>query len=262
MVRTVELERAGVVAPWDSVGESRRVWGEIRARYGLRPDNGGSLLTLPSVQPKVGKNLRPTVSITLSAGSVGGLCVNDRYCRATCVVAESARAQYATVKRARDARTDFLTEFPGAFLALLLDRVEWAHVRHGILDVRPNANSDVAWERIAPSLFELIATWNGRAYDYTKRRDRVGYLLPNYRTTYSLTGATRTATVASILGRGDTVTAVFPAAYGVPTSWRGFPVVDGDVTDDRWSDPAGVVVGLKAKGKLRGFTSHPMLVGV
>lgn len=262
MLRTVELEHLGIIAPWDSLSESRQVWREVRSRYGLGSDNGSSLLTLPSVQPKVGKNIRPTVSITLQAGSDGGLCVNDGPCRATCVVAESYRAQQDSVRLARAARTDFLTEYPGAFLALLLDRMEWAHDRLGILDIRPNANSDVAWERIAPSLFKLIATWNGKAYDYTKRRDRVGYLMGNYRTTYSLTGGTRTATVASILGRGDTCTAVFPAWHGVPTSWRGFPVVDGDTTDDRWSDPAGVVVGLKAKGKLRPYRAHPMLVSV
>lgn len=143
---------------------------------------------------------------------------------------------------------------------MLLNRIQWAHDRHGILDIRPNANSDVAWERIAPSLFALIATWNGRAYDYTKRVDRVGFLTPNYRTTYSLTRATRPETVARITSRGDTVTAVFPSVAPVPTSWRGLPVVDGDTTDDRFADPSGVVVGLKAKGKLRGIVEHPLLV--
>ena len=135
-----------------------------------------------------------------------------------------------------------------------------SHERHGILDIRPNANSDVAWERIAPALFELIATWNGRAYDYTKRMDRVGFLAENYRTTYSLTRATRPDTVRRITGRGDTVTAVFPSVAPIPATWHGLTVVDGDSTDDRFSDPSGVVVGLKAKGKLRGMADHPLLV--
>lgn len=261
MLRTIELERAGVIRP-GAVSDARRVWGEIRARHGLRPDNGSSLLTLPSAQPKVGKNYRPTVSVTLLAGSIGGLCTADRHCRATCVVQESARAQYANVQAARRARTDFLTDHPDLFLGLLLDRLQWAHDRHGILDVRPNANSDVAWERIAPAMFELIATWDGRAYDYTKRIDRVGFLADNYRTTFSVTRHTRPDTVARITGRGDTVTAVFPSVSPLPATWQGRQVVDGDVTDDRFSDPSGVVVGLLGKGKLRGVVDHSLIVRV
>lgn len=260
MLRTVELERRGVVAPSSDIRAARDAWGEIRVRHGLRPDNGSSLLTLPSAQPKVGKNYRPTASVTLLAGTDGGLCVADRHCRTTCVVNESMRAQYVNVRSARSARTDFLTTHPELFLGLLLDRLQWAHDRHGILDVRPNANSDVAWERIAPDMFALIATWDGRAYDYTKRIDRVGFLADNYRTTFSVTRFTRPDTVERITGRGDTVTAVFPSVGGLPATWRGLPVVDGDVTDDRFSDPAGSVVGLLGKGKLRGVVDHPLLV--
>jgi hypothetical protein len=260
MLRTVELERMGAIVPSCDMRQARDAWGDVRVGYGLRPDNGSSLLTLPSAQPKVGKNYRPTASVTLVAGSDGGLCVSDAHCRQTCVVHESMRAQYENVKRARNARTDFLTTHPDLFLGLLLDRLQWAHDRHGILDIRPNANSDVAWERIAPDLFALIATWDGRAYDYTKRIDRVGFLAENYRTTFSVTRFTRPDTVQRITGRGDTVTAVFPSVAPLPATWRGLPVVDGDVTDDRFSDPAGSVVGLLGKGKLRGVVEHPLLV--
>lgn len=261
MLKTVELERRGAIVPSCDIRQARDAWNSVRCDHGIRTREAGtSLLTFPSAQPKVGKNARPTVSITLEAGSDGGLCVNDKYCRATCVVAESARAQYDNVKRSRAARTQFLTDYPELFLGLLLERLQFAHDRHGILDIRPNANSDVAWERIAPALFELIATWDGRAYDYTKRMDRVGFLADNYRTTYSLTRATRPDTVRRITGRGDTVTAVFPSVAPIPATWHGLPVVDGDSTDDRFSDPSGVVVGLKAKGKLRGMSEHPLLV--
>lgn len=103
MLRTVELERRGVVVPSGDIGESRRAWGVIRQRHGLRPDNGSSLLTMPSAQPKVGKNFRPTVSVTLLAGSESGLCVNDSACFHDCVVNQSMRAQYRNVIAARNA---------------------------------------------------------------------------------------------------------------------------------------------------------------
>jgi hypothetical protein len=38
----------------------------------------------------------------------------------------------------------------------------------------------------------------------------------------------------------------------LPTHWHGLPVVDGDATDNRFDDPGGVVVGLRAKGRLKG----------
>lgn len=261
-VKTLALEHAGAITPADDIRECRRVWSDVRARFGLGPDNGSALLTLPTAQPKVGLNSRPTASLTLTAGRADGLCVNDGACRATCVVAESWRASTSTVSASRAARTELLTEHGSVFLALLLDRLSWAHDRHGIVDIRPNANSDVAWEIIAPAMFDLLSSWNGRAYDYTKRLDRVGMLTGNYRTTFSATGATREATVRRLVDRGDTVTAVFSSLAPMPARWHGIPVVNGDTTDDRFSDPSGVIVGLKAKGKLKGLSSHPMIVTV
>ena len=38
----------------------------------------------------------------------------------------------------------------------------------------------------------------------------------------------------------------------LPTSWKGFPVYDGDDTDVRFLDPkGGYVIGLRAKGKAK-----------
>jgi hypothetical protein len=34
----------------------------------------------------------------------------------------------------------------------------------------------------------------------------------------------------------------------LPETWKGFKVIDGDKTDERFLDEKGVVVGLKAKG--------------
>jgi hypothetical protein len=47
----------------------------------------------------------------------------------------------------------------------------------------------------------------------------------------------------------------------LPSTWLGFPVIDGDRHDARFLDPAGVIVGLRAKGLARvdtsGFTIRP-----
>jgi hypothetical protein len=51
-----------------------------------------------------------------------------------------------------------------------------------------------------------------------------------------------------ILNKGGNVAAVFRV---VPPFSFSVPVVDGDLSDLRFLDPAGVVVGLKAKGKAK-----------
>ena len=38
----------------------------------------------------------------------------------------------------------------------------------------------------------------------------------------------------------------------LPATWRGYPVIDGDEHDARFTDAgAGVIIGLRAKGKAR-----------
>jgi len=37
----------------------------------------------------------------------------------------------------------------------------------------------------------------------------------------------------------------------LPATYLGIRVVDGDKTDDRTTDPRGVIVGLRAKGAMR-----------
>jgi len=51
--------------------------------------------------------------------------------------------------------------------------------------------------------------------------------------------------VAQVAAAGGNVAVVFD---GMPNTYAGAPVVDGDASDLRFLDPDGVVVGLKAKG--------------
>ncbi len=37
----------------------------------------------------------------------------------------------------------------------------------------------------------------------------------------------------------------------MPSKWAGIKVVDGDISDLRFKDEQGVIVGLRAKGKAR-----------
>ena len=46
------------------------------------------------------------------------------------------------------------------------------------------------------------------------------------------------------------VAAVFATKKGqdLPVRWKGFEIIDGDLDDVRFTDPTGVIVGLRAKG--------------
>jgi hypothetical protein len=59
------------------------------------------------------------------------------------------------------------------------------------------------------------------------------------------------------LNTGINVAVVFNQ---VPNTYKGYKVVDGDVSDERFNDQKGVIVGLKAKGEAKkdktGFVVH------
>ena len=56
--------------------------------------------------------------------------------------------------------------------------------------------------------------------------------------------------VMGLVQRGLNVSVVFDVKRKapLPTEWHGMRVIDGDVHDARWTDPAGVIVGLRLKG--------------
>jgi hypothetical protein len=117
---------------------------------------------------------------------------------------------------------------------------------------RMNGTSDVAWELIAPALFSGHP--DTRFYDYTKVPARMtrylaGKLPPNYSLTFSRSDKNEEQALG-VLAMGGNVAVVFgtPRGAALPSTWHGYRVVDGDASDVRFLDPAGVVVGLRAKG--------------
>jgi hypothetical protein len=88
-------------------------------------------------------------------------------------------------------------------------------------------------------------------YDYSKVPTRALAHAgdPNYRVTFSYSGQ-NASDALRVLAAGGNVAVVFatPRKGVLPTHWKGAPVVDGDLTDLRFLDPAGgVVVGLRFK---------------
>lgn len=166
---------------------------------------------------------------------------------------------------ARIRRTKWFRADRQAFM-LRLHRDIAAHVKsaraHGLKPcVRLNGTSDLPWENIkyarpdgtVGTLMDAFPTC--RFYDYTKVATRFARPLPaNYDLTFSAAdGNERAVQVAQSYGARVAVVfgnAARPRArkWALPATWNGVQVVDADKHDLRFTEPQGVVCGLRAKG--------------
>lgn len=253
---TLRLEAGGPYDPHPNREEALALWAAFRQERGLS-NSRASIITRPESQPKAKLNEIYTATLNLVAGS-DNFCTNTEACEDTCVTHHSWRARSSMVQLARDTRAQFLVQHPHLFAAVLQWDVELLLRQHPTAMMRPNCNQDVAWEKVFPWLLDMLPM-----YDYTKRINRVGWVGSQYRVTYSATSFTREQAVRRLIDRGDTVTMVFPTKkHQVPDEWKGIQVIDGDVSDDRFNDPNGVIIGLSWKGKLRGKVGHPLLSSI
>lgn len=182
-------------------------------------------------------------------------------CRAACLGEHAGRMVFDGPKGARIRRTlRYHLDFDGYLVEMMRQaekHIEKARAQ-GLVPVgRPNGASDVLWERKAPELFERFSDieW----YDYTKVPIRYRRNLPrNYHLTFSRS-ETNEKDCAEALSYGVNVAVVFrktlPETYRI--DGREYRVIDGDTHDIRLPhiDGAGVIVGLKAKGKGKKDTS-------
>ena len=179
-------------------------------------------------------------------------------CREACLYT-AGRGAFPKIKQARINKTLWLARDKDGFIAQLVKDIH-ALIRKAKREnmtpcVRLNGTSDLP-----------VETWgimeqfpDVQFYDYTKNPKRMianlaGEMPKNYSLTFSRAETPANQKHAQIvLDRGGTVAAVFandlPKIHGKPR------VINGDESDLRFTDPKGVIVGLKAKGKARKDTS-------
>jgi hypothetical protein len=221
------------------------------------------------------------------SGGVGNLCPHaSAGCIALCLGLESGQAAMVSratgtnsVRESRARKARYFMERRESYMREMLWHIASnlrAAKRKGLrLAVRPNGASDIAYEGvrvfISPEYAATLARVSGEQVasglqsiftafpttqfvDYTKNPHRMRRALPsNYSLTFSRS-ETNEADCIAVLQSGGNVAVVF--AKGLPATWNGFPVIDGDKHDLRHLDPRGVVVGLSPKGaKARRDTS-------
>lgn len=239
-----------------SLDEARSLWAGARVAYGFVPNGGATtLLSPPDANTKIGKNEVPTWGLSLTPANHSGdwsVCSwSTPQCRKACVLWTGGRSVTQTVRQAHLVRTAFLAVHPGAFLALLTDEVQKMESRGVPFGLRLNVASDLRYENFAPWLFEGT---NVRAYDYSKSPRRI--TTDKYRITYSHSERWTDQDIHDRISNGENVAVVFAVAkHNLPATHLGIPVIDGDLSDFRWNDPRGVIVGLAAKGAAKTMPS-------
>jgi len=181
-------------------------------------------------------------------------------CIAACLFSAGMGA-FANVKAARIAKTRALFADPKQFVEDVARDIEAAQRKAGrerlALCVRLNGTSDISWEIYGGKAgVSLMARFPEVSfYDYTKNPSRVraflaGKFPPNYSLTFSRSESNGD-TALSLASAGANVAVVFDTSKGdaLPVEWAGRPVVDGDVSDLRFLDARGRIVGLRAKGQ-------------
>jgi len=115
--------------------------------------------------------------------------------------------------------------------------------------VRLNATSDIDWQNVKISgqtIFEMFPEVN--FYDYTKNANKFVGKPSNYHLTYSYTGRNWHLCEA-LLKKGENIAMVFDVKResDLPAMYKGYKVINGDLTDYRIDDAKGIIVGLKWK---------------
>lgn len=178
-------------------------------------------------------------------------------CRCGCVTAKSPNALLDRTQKSRLGRHLFLMFRPASAFAMMARELDEARYKHGLRGARwrVNVSDDLRMELLAPGLFSVAP----RPYSYTKWSPTGRPGRPGLRLVYSASEAVSDEQVVAWCQAGHRVAVVMDVPKGspLPEAWNGIVVVDGDETDDLWSHPEGVVVGLRAKGTLK--ARHTML---
>lgn len=183
-------------------------------------------------------------------------------CRLACLFT-AGRGVYDKVKKARIRKTKWFFEDRDSFMLQLYNDISFlirkANKLKMIPAVRLNGTSDIAWEKFAvtfdgityPNL--MTAFPEIQFYDYSKVLNRKGIVnLSNYHLTFSLSESNDGEALKALTSGMNVAVVINCKRKDVkPTTFSGFPAVDGDVSDTRFLDTKGNIILLTAKGKAR-----------
>jgi hypothetical protein len=179
-------------------------------------------------------------------------------CAAACLNT-SGRGQMGSVQKARINKTKYFWTNKNGFLhdlSLEIQQLKKRAANQGYkFAVRLNGTSDLPFHRMkvdgGGSLMEIHE--DVQFYDYTKVLNYLDHDLENYHQTFSDSGR-NLADIKKAIKKSVNVAVVFKDV--LPRIWMQKKVINGDKHDLRFKDPAGVIVGLIAKGLGRNINNR------
>lgn len=228
------------------------------------------LLSRESDNSKLAKDVGKKViySLSLAQANLSGYEVcpyRTSGCTSVCVGSGGLAGVFPKIMKARIQKTKLFFENRPTFLEKLRNELNAANKycgkRNIIGYVRLNTFSDIRWDTI----LDLSIYNNLRFYDYTKNmklakdsvvKNKGG---GNYFVVYSYNEKSNWRECEELISMGGNIAVVFrdvkyvpsKKIYGeFPKTWKNIPVIDGDISDIRYNDPRGVIVGLRLKGTI------------
>jgi hypothetical protein len=214
--------------------------------------NNKKLLADGKTNTKMAKNKMKTYGLSLIPHSLNSkgenLCKGStKECRAMCLNM-SGRAGFNSVQQARVNKTDFFVYQKPLFVNKLYKELEHLDkkAKETIL-IRLNVVSDVDWEAEMKKENKSLGDFkNLLFYAYTKVPYHIlGNTLNNQHFTFSYSGGNWQWCEKFLKEKTANVAIVFKNT--IPLSYKGFKVINGDLSDERVLDEKGVIVGLKYK---------------
>ena len=217
------------------------------------------LLSPGHTNAKTAKNEIKTFILYLAPHTQNAAKINlcpmaSKGCAAACLYS-AGRGAFNSVQNARINKTNFYIQDKNLFIKKLAGEIiketAKAKKKGEQIAFRLNGTSDQDFiyllKKYAGLNIEDLAPV-AVFYDYTKILGKVKKYInaPNYVLTFSR-AEDNEAQALEALSLGANVSAVF--SDQLPTSYKGFKVVDGDASDLVMLNNTGVILGLKAKGK-------------
>lgn len=209
-----------------------------------------NLLSDGKTNTKMAKNNLRTYGLSLIPHSLNNLKENlckfsTKECRNVCLNM-SGRGGFNSVQQARLNKANFFVNYKDLFINKLYNELDSVN-KKGPSAVRLNVISDVDWElefsKVGKSLKDFS---NIIFYGYTKDHLRIeNNTLPNQHLTFSFSGYNWIWCEKFLKEKKANIAIVFK--NGIPLTYKGFKVIDGDKSDERFLDEKGVIIGLKYK---------------
>lgn len=208
------------------------------------------LLAKGSTNTKLAKNGMETYGLSLIPANLNSLGENlckysTKECRAMCLNT-AGRGKFDTIQVARKMKADFFVQHRRLFIDKLYNELLKID-KKGKAAIRLNVISDVDWEEEFQLFGKSLKDFNNILfYGYTKNPFIVQFNdNPNCHYTFSFSGGNWQWCEKFLQERKANIAVVFKKV--VPLEYKGYPVINGDLSDERYLDPQGVIVGLKFK---------------